>query len=941
MYSHLRVDQLYVSNNPVFDGTAKLVATKTNTENVLTGTPVTHSVQFILHPSQSGTRYFFVKTNTAHSFAETDTTNNLSAAGALVFAAAAPVDLIVSEVSIPDTVLAGVNSYWQYTITNNGSGAGVGVATDSFFVSCNPVFSPATSFYVGKKEKTRNISPGASVTDTFSTVLPFTFQLGSCFPNDEFNNAYFFVKTNATDNIYEGANSANNTTAGNKRVIKNMLVDLQVNNVNAQLSAIVGRPYSISYTIQNVGKVPQIGYDYSVDSVYISVDSVLSSNAVPFGGVVWGSEKPIGAKVLNKTLNRNFVNVPSGDYYVFVKTNAQIPSHILAERNFSNNVNLIRDGAGKAQKISVVRPPLPDLVDSIMIYPAMASPGQPITVIHRIKNIGEGESYPNNFIVQLWLSDDPQGNRETHFLRQNQKNVIIPAGGFVDDTLQAFIPKNTIARNYSLVTSLDGYNDVVEGNELNNRSVVFINIFNPDPVDLVITFLQAVDTVLLGYGLDSVRYIVKNSSGNPAVGYTSDGFYLSTSGVFDSSAVLIGIKEKNINMQPLALDTLTFSPIISGVTEGSYNLFVNTDLTNTIPETNETNNTAMVATPVYVKVKELRLGELELNTLGGYYRYYKLIIPDSLNGATISVKLVSEDSLTKVNQMFIGKGYVPDAAHFDYTYPTANYGNQDVIMDYTTAGTYYISFRCINPGYYLPQNVTLKARKLPFEISSIQSATGGNIGNVTVKISGALFTEGMTAKLNKSGTEITASRIYFTNTTIVYATFNLQGKSLGIYDLTLSKGDTSFAVLNNSFSVVKADNGGLITGSGPNTGAGDGTEPGCDPGAASGLNSQLVTELVVPEKVFAGWSFAIQINFKNPTNYDIPAQVRTLYTENIIKLGLTPESTINGVHSLTLELTETDGPPGVLRAGGSGTILIYGRSIENVAGHTKTPVHLK
>jgi hypothetical protein len=290
--------------------------------------------------------------------------------------------------------------------------------------------------------------------------------------------------------------------------------------------------------------------------------------------------------------------------------------------------------------------------------------------------------------------------------------------------------------------------------------------------------------------------------------------------------------------------------------------------------------------------------------------------------------------------MFIGKGYVPDAAHFDYTYPTANYGNQDVIMAYTTAGTYYISFRCINPGYPV-QNITLKARKLPFEISSIQSATGGNIGNVTVKISGSLFTEGMTAMLNKSGTEIIASRVYFTNTTTVYATFNLQGKPLGIYDLTLSKGDTSFAVLNNSFSVVKADNGGLITGSGPNTGAGNGSEPGCDPGAASGLNSQLVTELIVPEKVFAGWPFIIQINFKNPTNYDIPAQVRTLYAEDIIKLGLTPEATVNGAHSLTFELTETDGPPGVLRAGGSGTIFIYGRSIDNVGAHTHTLVHFK
>lgn len=939
VYNYKRVDQVYMSANPVFDGTATLVAAKTYTENVLVGTPVTHNVEYTLHPSQSGTRYFFVKTNATKSFAETDTNNNLSTAGVINFAPAAPVDLVVSQISTPDTVLAGINSSVQYTITNNGSGAGVGKAVDSFFVSCSPVFSRATAFCIGKKEKDRNIAPGTSVIDTFSTVLPFTFRLGDCFANDEFNNAFFFVKTNATDSIYEGSNSANNTSGSSQKIIKNMLVDLRVRSVTGQLTAIVGRPYSVSWKIDNIGATPAIGYGYSVDSVFISVDSVLNSNAVPFGGLVW-NEKPNIFDNPTYNLSNNFINVPSGDYYVLVKTNTQSPSQIFGERNFSNNINLIRDGMGKAQKISVVRPPLPDLVDSIISYPVKSSPGQPITVIHRIKNIGGGESYPNKFLVQLYLSDDPQGNNFAHVLYSGYKTVTIPAGGFVDDTITVYISKNVTAKNFSLVTSIDDYNSVVETDESNNRTVAFINIFIPEPVDLLITSLQAVDTVLLGYGLDSVRYIIKNNSANPATGYTSDGFYLSNSGVFDSSAKLMGIKNKNIDMQPLGLDTLAFAPVISGVTEGSYNLFVTTDLTNTIPETNETNNTAMVSTLVYVKVKELRLNELEQNMLGGYPRYYKLIIPDSLNGATISVKLVTEDSLTRINQMFIAKGYVPDAAHFDYTYPTANYGNQDLIMAYTTAGTYYISFRCINPGYPA-QNITLKARKLPFEISSIQSATGGNIGNVTVKINGSLFTEGMTARLNKSGTEITASKIYYTNTTLVYATFNLHGKPLGVYDLTLSKGDTSFAVLNNGFSVVKADNGGLITGSGPNTGAGDGNEPGCDPGAASGLNSQLVTELIIPEKVFAGWPFVIQINFKNPTNYDIPAQVRTLYAENIIKLGLTPDATINGPHNLTFEITETDGPPGVLRAGGSGTIFIYGRSNDNVPGHTHTLVHFK
>ena len=393
-------------------------------------------------------------------------------------------------------------------------------------------------------------------------------------------------------------------------------------------------------------------------------------------------------------------------------------------------------------------------------------------------------------------------------------------------------------------------------------------------------------------------------------------------------------------MPALDLDTLVHAPLVTGVTEGNYNVIIRTDLINQLPELDESNNTTISTGQVYVKVKGLQLNIVENNTLFTDTRFYKLVIPDSLNGATISVKLTTGDSLTRINQMFIGKGYVPTAAHFDYSYPTANYGNQDIVMAYTTAGAYYIMIRTINPEN-VTQNISLLARKLPFEITSVHTNSGGNIGNVTIKINGALFTPGMIAKLNKSGTEIIASAVYFTNTTLVYATFNLQGKPLGIYDVILSKADTAFAVLANGFSVVPANNGGLITGGGNNTGSGNGNAPGCDPGAASGLNSQLVIELLVPEFVMRAWPFVIQISYNNPTNFDVPAQVRTLFAEDIIKIAFTPEGVNNGAHSLTMELTEAGGPPGIIRAGGSGTIFIYGNSNANVPAHTITLFRLQ
>jgi hypothetical protein len=85
----------------------------------------------------------------------------------------------------------------------------------------------------------------------------------------------------------------------------------------------------------------------------------------------------------------------------------------------------------------------------------------------------------------------------------------------------------------------------------------------------------------------------------------------------------------------------------------------------------------------------------------------------------------------------------------------------------------------------------------------------------------------------------------------------------------------------------------------------------------------LVVELVVPARVLINRPVVIQIHYNNPTNFDIPAQSRILYSEAGMKMAFTKEGVPTGTTSLYLELTEPGGPPGIIRAGGSGTITVY------------------
>lgn len=939
VFNHVRRDKIYISNFPAFDMSAQLIGTQEFVEDLQVGVPVEHTFNYTLPAEATGNKYFYVITNYDSTFKETSHENNTSGSAMTLVSAAIPSDLVVSAMQAADTVFTIFNNNIYYTVTNNGAGATAGTWVDSLFVSCNPVFNPATAFYLGRKEQSRTIANGENYSDTinFNTTI-MSYELSSCFPENDMSNAYFFIKTNSNLGTYEAGSINNNVSAATQKVFRNPLVDHEVMRIGVPDTLIVGHAYPVNWTVKNLGFKPPHTYYYSyVDVVYFSTDSVYNTNAV-----LANSFLKYALINRNDTLRdqRQVVvpNIATGDYYAMVFTNAN--KNIKGEKEYDNNVNLLRNPDGSARKVHVVRPLLSDLRDTILSAPLQVAVGQPITVINRVTNAGQGATYPNSWKDELYLSSDftITNNGGDRLLKTRTHNGVLLPGESYLDTITATIPLTTVPGNYVLIAAADKRSDVVEASELNNNGFSLIDVYTPPTSDLIVSEVNAPDTVYLGYAIDSVKWVVQNASANEARGVTRDGIYLSASGYFDSTSALIGIRNKNINMSPLASDSLGLKPLVDNVIEGDYFILVKTDLTDNIPESDKSNNITASPSPIYVKVKELQMNVPENNTLQDVSRYYKLLIPDSLIGSTIMISLKTNDSLTVRNEMFVGGGYIPSAAAFDYRFEFPNYGNQRIVMASVTNPVYYIRISCVSPNPVL-QQITLKAEKLPFAILNVNSNSGGNIGNVTVKISGSLFVDGMTSRLSNGSTVINSSAVYFTNSMTVFATFDLRNKPLGIYDVTLIKPDGDEAVLENGFSIVPSNNGGLITGTGPNTGAGDGNEPGCDPGSPSGMNSQLVIDLVVPPKTLLRRPVVIQIHYHNPTNSDVPTQSRVLYSEAGMPLSFTREGVVNGTTSLYLELTEPGGPPGIIRAGGSGTITVY-----TVAPDTVPPnaiVHFK
>ncbi len=121
----------------------------------------------------------------------------------LVESAPADIDLVVSQVSGPQTATAGEKVTLQWTVVNSGTAAARGPWHDGVSLIFRPDNRPqitlAGQVLVGQGVI---LGPGQQATFSAEVIVPFTVV----------GNHYWQITANAQGEIFEGANSANNTT---------------------------------------------------------------------------------------------------------------------------------------------------------------------------------------------------------------------------------------------------------------------------------------------------------------------------------------------------------------------------------------------------------------------------------------------------------------------------------------------------------------------------------------------------------------------------------------------------------------------------------------------------------------------------------------------------------------------------------------------------------
>lgn len=911
-----RTDRITLSPTSIYNAASQVfVANVISAASLDSGQMQHQTASLTLPPQLNGTYYFFVETDYNDFIHESNETNNRLAGTAVNINRPAAPDLeLIQVIPANDTLISDTLFNITYSVRNNGADCIGRSWTDNVYISTQATFQRTTARLLSRTTQTRTLMTGSSYSHTVTADIPMSLLRSMGIRN---GICYFHVFTDADSVISEWGAEQNNTGSSIPvRALDGRHADLAMQSVSAPDTVTAGGTATMTFSVKNLGGPTGYLCNSWADGLYFSQDTFINA------GSVFASDVAVSGPVAaNNTYTRTYsFSVPqhaSGLYYLLMMADHR---DVNEDADTSNNYKAPRRN-GTLVKTYVKQLNASDLVVTSLDVPATGTSGQPLKVKWTVKNEGAFPTNAGFWNEKFYLSHDMILDGRDLQLNSYQRNAALSAGASYTDSMELLIPI-TAQGNYYLLMKTDDNNRVYEGNnEGNNVASRYTFIILPPPADLVVQNVHIDSAAFIGDTV-SIRWTLSNIGQNTAGGLLKHGVYFSKDSTFDNSDLLMTTLSRSMMLAPAAArkDSARFR--VNGITPGHYTAIIRADIMNNIHETDKINNNGPSYMPIHVDVPKLPLDTIKYNVLKNNNElYYRIDVPATLQGETMLVTLKG-DSVSGNNELYLRQDTIPSRNQYHYKFSTALSGNQEIVVPSLLAGTYYVMVYGSTTIAAAQQNVSLLAQKVRFSIRSVSSNTGGNTGTVTVRLDGAKYTSGMQARLrNTASGIITAQSVHFVNSTTVYASFNLAGRALGSYDVTLTKPGDS-ATLANSFRIV-AGSGGGTAGGGPSGGGFY-----CSV-VNTGVGALLAEDVQHPATTRINRVFPMTILYGNSGNVDIPIPTRMLVCTNGDPIALTPSmlSGSNSVSELFFEFKEQNGPPQVLRPGATGFITIYTQAL--------------
>lgn len=298
--------------------------------------------------------------------------------------------------------------------------------------------------------------------------------------------------------------------------------------------------------------------------------------------------------------------INSGAFTLFVQANVYGQIY---ESDTTNNV------AALALSTFILQPP--DLVPLSVTAPATVDSSQPHPVIEMtwvVTNQGTGLA-PSGWWERVWFSTNGVLDRQSVDLGDYMFGYTLPAGASYPQTVDVTLPV-TNNLTYTLFVQLNiyagtGYNSIHEPNLSNNISAGVPGTFSlAPPPDLALISAAAPATVISSQPnpVVQVTWAVTNQGTALAPGGWYDRVWFSANGVLDANSRDLGDFYRSQSLPAGASYTQTNNVTLPMSASGTYTLFVQVDVYNSVFELNKANN---VSAPVTGTVR-LTLPDLQV-----------------------------------------------------------------------------------------------------------------------------------------------------------------------------------------------------------------------------------------------------------------------------------------------------------------------------------------
>ncbi|MEL7670547.1 CARDB domain-containing protein [Methanobacterium sp.] len=370
------------------------------------------------------------------------------------------------------------------------------------------------------------------------------------------------------------------------------------------------------------------------------------------------------------------------NYYILVMADAAYDNSV-SESNENNNI--------KFSGAMIV--PDADLTMPSVSGPATAQTGGSMVVVNTVKNIGTKNSNP--FHVYFYLSKD--GTTLNTKIGSRFVSGGLKAGASNTAYTNLTIPSN-IFGSYYIVAVVDPLNKTCETNKLNNivASSTTTNICAPD---LVITSISTGTTTYKRGDKITIQNTVKNQGSSTSKGFYVN-FYLSNDSTITTSDTYLGQRYISGGLNAGISNTEYTNFTIPYDASGNYYIGAIVDSTNTVFESDESNNIKAFSTTIEVCSPDLVITSISTGTTT-YKRGDKITIQNTVknqgkiaSGGFYVNFYLSNDSNITTSDTYLGQRYISglnagasNTTTTSFTVPSSLSGNYYIgaIVDSTNA----------------------------------------------------------------------------------------------------------------------------------------------------------------------------------------------------------------------------------------------------------------